>query len=81
MSTSVLSALLPLTRDRSDARFRKHAVSFIPCLVCGLSTYNLAALPITVDRSNAKLGEDVTCLFESLLAVFRAGSLARSENI
>ena len=35
MLTSAFSALLPWTRDRSDANLGKRAVSFAACPVCG----------------------------------------------
>ena len=54
MSKSALSALLPRTRDRSDVILENAPVSFAACPVT-----IFAALPRTIDRSNAKLGEGV----------------------
>ena len=78
MSASVLSVLLPPTRiHRSGAILRKRArivLQRVHFVASRLAIF--AALPRTMDRSSAKLGEGAKRLFKGLLAVFRVGKVS-----
>ena len=71
--TAALSALLPRTRDKSDANFGKHSVSLWCVPFVGAQLTILAVLLRTMDRSNAKLGKGAVLRW---LALFRVGKLS-----
>ena len=59
VNISATTALLPWTRDRSDASVGNAAVSFAACPVCGLPTYNLHNTVKNNGQELGKLGEGV----------------------
>ena len=55
----MLSALLPQTRDRSNAKFGKRIISLQRIQFVAYQFSIFQALPTTMDRINAKLREGV----------------------